>query len=140
MYAVIRTGGKQYRVNPGEMIKVEKLAGEVGEDIVFDDVLMVGGEGDPTLGTPVLGDAEVLGKIVAQDRAKKLIVYKMKKRKRYRVKQGHRQYYTGVAITSIKLGDQVFTIEEAKSAPVEEPVEEKAPVEATEPTVDEEEE
>jgi len=104
MYAVIRTGGKQYRVNPGDVIKVEKLAGAVGEEINFDDVLMLAGEGDPVVGNPQVKGAKVVGRIVAQDRAKKIIVFKHKRRKGYRLKQGHRQYYTGVAIESIDTG------------------------------------
>ncbi len=104
MYAVIRTGGKQYRVNPGDVVRVEKLAGDVGQQIEFDDVLMVGGEGEPVVGKPNVKDAKVKGKIIQQDRGRKIIVFKQKKRKHYRKKQGHRQYFTGVAIESIDTG------------------------------------
>jgi len=104
MYAVIRTGGKQYRVNPGEIIRVEKLPGEVGAEISFDDVLMVGGEGEPVIGTPAIKDAKVRAKIVMQDKARKILVFKYKKRTGYRNKRGHRQPFTGVAIQSIDIG------------------------------------
>ena len=83
MYAVIRTGGKQYRVTEGDRLRVEKLAGDVGSTLVIDDVLMVGGE------------------IVAQDRAKKIIVFKFRRRKNYRRKNGHRQPYTELKITGV---------------------------------------
>ncbi len=106
MYAVIRTGGKQYRVNPGEVVKVEKLAGKVGDEISFDDILMVGGEGEPAVGNPRVKGAKVLGRIVAQDRARKVIVFKLRHRKGYRRKQGHRQPFTGVAIESIEFGSK----------------------------------
>lgn len=104
MYAIIRTGGKQYRVNPGDVVRVEKLPGEVGQEIEFDDVLMVGGEGEPVVGKPNVEKVKVKGKIVRQDRGRKIIVFKQKKRKHYRKKQGHRQYFTGVAIQSIETG------------------------------------
>ena len=104
MYAVIKTGGKQYRVNPGDVVRFEKLAGNVGDAIAFDEVLMIGGEGDPVIGKPKVSGAKVEGKIVQQDRAKKIIVFKHKRRKGYRLKQGHRQYFTGVAITAINAG------------------------------------
>ena len=102
MYAVISTGGKQYRVAEGETVRVEKLAGEVGEKLVFDRVLMVGGSGETKVGQPSLKGAAVEAEITAQDRAKKVIVFKFKRRKNYRVKQGHRQPYTELKITGIK--------------------------------------
>ena len=104
MYAVIKTGGKQYRVNPGEIIKVEKLPGEVGAEVSFEHVLMVGGEGEPVVGTPLVKGARVRGRIVAQDKARKIIVFKYKKRMGYRNKRGHRQPFTGVAIQTIDMG------------------------------------
>ena len=104
MYAVIKTGGKQYRVNQGDILKVEKLAGEVGETVTFDEVLMIGGEGDPVVGKPRVSGAKVEAKIVVQDRAKKVLIFKHKRRKGYRLKQGHRQFFTGVAITAISAG------------------------------------
>ena len=100
MYAVIRTGGKQYRVSQGEKLRIEKLPGEVGSSITFDDVLMLGGE-KLLVGKPQIKGAKVVGEIVAQDRAKKIIVFKMRRRKNYRRKNGHRQWYTEVKITGI---------------------------------------
>jgi large subunit ribosomal protein L21 len=101
-YAVIRTGGKQYRVAEGEVVKVEKLPGEVGDKVTLADVLFVGGEGDPKIGLPVLTDARVTGEIVDQGRAKKIIVFKKKRRKSYSRQRGHRQYQTALKITAIE--------------------------------------
>jgi large subunit ribosomal protein L21 len=100
MYAVIRTGGKQYRVSQGDTLRIEKLAGDVGSAITFDEVLMVGGE-KVTVGKPLVTGAKVSAQITAQDRAKKIIVFKMRRRKNYRRKNGHRQWYTEVKITGI---------------------------------------
>ena len=100
MYAVIKTGGKQYRVAEGDTLRVEKLSGEVGSAIEFDQVLMLGGE-KVAVGKPLVAGASVKAEIVAQDRAKKIIVFKMKRRKNYRRKQGHRQPYTEVKVTGI---------------------------------------
>jgi large subunit ribosomal protein L21 len=102
MYAVIKTGGKQYRVSEGDRLRVEKLPGEVGEKVVFDKVLMLGGDESPKIGAPTVEGAEVEAEIQAQDRAKKVVVFKFKHRKKYRKKQGHRQPYTAVRITKIK--------------------------------------
>ena len=101
MYAVVRTGGKQVRVSPGQAVRVEKLSGEVGDAVSFDEVLLVGGEGTTQVGSPLVDGAQVKGKITAQARAKKITVFKMKRRKGYRVKQGHRQSYTEVHVESI---------------------------------------
>ena len=100
MYAVIKTGGKQYRVSEGDRLRIEKLPGDVGASVQFDDVLMLGGD-KVAVGTPVVTGAKVTGQILAQDRAKKVIVFKMKRRKRYRRKRGHRQPFTDVKITGI---------------------------------------
>lgn len=99
-YAVIRTGGKQYRVSEGETVRVEKLAGDVGSSITFGEVLLLGGD-SLKLGKPLVSGASVTGQIIAQDRAKKIIVFKMRRRKNYRRKNGHRQWYTEVKITGI---------------------------------------
>lgn len=99
-YAVIRTGGKQYRVSEGETLRVEKLPGDVGASITFGEVLLLGGD-SLNIGKPLVGGASVTGTIVAQDRAKKIIVFKMRRRKNYRRKNGHRQWYTEVKITDI---------------------------------------
>ena len=100
MYAVIRTGGKQYRVSQGDTLRVEKLPGDVGSTITFGEVLMLGGE-KLAIGKPLIKGAKVSAQIVAQDRAKKIIVFKMRRRKNYRRKNGHRQWFTEVKITGI---------------------------------------
>ena len=100
MYAVIRTGGKQYRVHEGDRIRVEKLPGDVGTSIDFTDILMIGGE-KVAVGTPTVKGAKVSAEITAQDKAKKVIVFKMRRRKGYRRKNGHRQPYTELKITGI---------------------------------------
>ena len=102
-YAVIRTGGKQYRVSEGDVVKVEKLPGEVGEKITLADVLFVGGNDEVKIGTPVIANAKVTGEIVGQVRAKKIIVFKKKRRKSYSRQQGHRQYQTALRITGIEV-------------------------------------
>ena len=102
MYAVVRTGGKQVRVTPGQSVRVEKLAGEIGEKITIDDVLLIGGDGDVKVGTPKLEGAKVVGTITAQDRHAKLTVFKMKRRTGYRRKAGHRQSYTEIRIDEIE--------------------------------------
>ena len=100
-HAVIKTGGKQYRVAEGDTIQVEKLAGNPGDKVAFADVLMIGGD-SPKFGKPVVDGASVEGEIVAQGRGEKLIVFKFRRRKRYRRKAGHRQSITSVRITSVK--------------------------------------
>ena len=101
MYAVVKTGGKQYKVSEGTFFKVEKCPGDVGQEIVFDEVLLVSKDGDLKVGAPTVEGARVRGTIVEQGREKKIIVFKMKRRKGYRRKQGHRQHYTGVKVDSI---------------------------------------
>ena len=100
MYAVIATGGKQYKVSEGDIVRVEKLEGEVGAKVEIKDVLMIGGD-TPKIGTPLVEKASVSGEIVEQDRAKKILVFKKKKRKGYKKLQGHRQYYTALKINKI---------------------------------------
>ena len=103
MYAVVRSGGKQYRVEPGEAVRLEKLSGTVGESIELDEVLLVGGEGAETrVGRPLVDGAKVVGTITAQGRGEKLIIFKMKRRKGYRRKAGHRQSYTEVLVDKIE--------------------------------------
>lgn len=102
MYAVIKSGGKQYRVSQGQKIRVEKIIGNPGEKITIADVLLLGGtEAEPKVGQPTVNGAKVEATIVAQDRAKKVIVFKFRRRKNYRRKQGHRQPYTELLIDSI---------------------------------------
>jgi large subunit ribosomal protein L21 len=100
MYAVFKTGGKQYRVETGDKVRVEKLPGNVGESVTFDQVLLVSGEA-MKLGKPILGGAKVEAKILAQDLARKIIVFKFRRRKNYRRKRGHRQPFTALEITNI---------------------------------------
>jgi large subunit ribosomal protein L21 len=102
MYAVIRTGGKQARVAPGDSIRLEKLAGTVGDPVELPEVLLVGDEGEPRIGTPLVEGAKVIGTITAQGRGPKIIVFKMKRRKGYRRKRGHRQAYTEVRVEKIE--------------------------------------
>ncbi len=102
MYAVVRTGGKQYRVSKGDKVNIEKLPGAVGDEITFDDVLMIGGTEDIMVGTPRVQGAKVAARILAHDRTKKVTVFKFKRRKGYQKKQGHRQNYTRVEITDIQ--------------------------------------
>lgn len=102
MYAIVDSGGKQYKVQEGEILRVEKLAGEVGDSVSFDRILMFSDGDNVNVGTPLLEDVAVSGHIVEQGKAKKTIVFKYKKRKRYRRKQGHRQQFTAVKIDSIK--------------------------------------
>ena len=101
MFAVIKTGGKQYKVAPGEIIKVEKLPGEAGEPVEIEEVLLVAGEGEPRVGTPMVPGAKVKATILEQGRAKKIIIFKKKRRKNYKRKRGHRQYYTVLRIDEI---------------------------------------
>lgn len=101
MYAVVRTGGKQHRVEPGERLKIEKLDGEVGAEVTLDDVLLVAGEGEPKIGRPLVGGAKVTAKIVAQGRDDKVRVFKRRKRKGFHKTIGHRQPFTEIEITGI---------------------------------------
>ena len=100
MYAVVKTGGKQYRVRSGQVIRVEKLDGSVGDTVALDDVLLVGGGESIKVGQPRLAGASVSAQITGQGRAKKIIVFKKRRRKGYHKKQGHRQAYT-----QLKIGD-----------------------------------
>ena len=104
MYAVIRTGGKQYRVEEGDVVKIEKIDGDRGSQTTFDDVLLLGSDDDTKVGTPLVEGASVSGTIVEQDRDKKIIVFKFRRRKSYIRKQGHRQAYTRVRIDGIAAG------------------------------------
>ncbi|MEE8574670.1 MAG: 50S ribosomal protein L21 [Thermodesulfobacteriota bacterium] len=101
MYAVVKTGGKQYTVSEGDFFKVEKLAGEIGAKLELTDVLAIGEGDDIKVGTPTVDKAKVVCEVVEQDRLKKIIVFKKKRRKGYAKKQGHRQSYTGLKVTKI---------------------------------------
>ena len=120
MYAVVNTGGKQYKVQQGEILRVEKIPGDVGSPVTFDRVLMFSDGEDVSIGQPVLENIAVEGHIVEQGKAKKIIVFKYKRRKRYRRKQGHRQEFTAVQIDSI-------TAKEAKTKEAPEKTDEPKP-------------
>lgn len=102
MYAVVRSGGKQYRVSPGGSLRVERLAGEVGSKVTLGDVLLIGSDEAVRIGAPTLSGASVVGTIVAQDRAAKVMTFKHKRRKGYRRKYGHRQDYTEIRVDQIQ--------------------------------------
>ena len=101
MYAIIRTGGKQYQVAAGDKLRVEKLQGNVGDTVELADILMVVDGEEIKIGQPVIEGAKVVAKITEQGKADKVIVFKMKRRKGYRVKRGHRQQYTALTIEEI---------------------------------------
>jgi large subunit ribosomal protein L21 len=103
MYAVICTGGKQYQVAQGERIRVEKLVGDIGDTVEIAEVLLVSDGEEVTVGQPVVTGAKVVAKIVEQDRAKKIVVFKKKRRKGYRRKTGHRQPFTAIEIQEISV-------------------------------------
>ena len=103
MYAVIRSGGKQYKVEPGKVVRVEKLSLEKGGKVEFDTVLSVNNGEQTTFGNPLVQKAKVTGTVVESGRAKKVIIFKYKRKKQYRVKRGHRQPYTAVQIDEINL-------------------------------------
>ena len=103
MFAIIKTGGKQYRVAPGDILRVERLPGERGDQVVLDQVLLVAQEQDVKIGQPLVESAQVVGEILRQGKAKKIIVFKKKRRKNYRRKQGHRQLYTALKIQEIRI-------------------------------------
>ena len=103
MYAVIRTGGKQYRVVPGQTIRLETLAGEPGSKVQLNEVLLVESDGKLQAGAPLLANAKVEATVLEHDRAKKIIVFKKKRKKQYRRTNGHRQNFTAVRIDSITL-------------------------------------
>jgi len=100
MYAVIRTGGKQYRVAEGDVLRIEKVIGEVGNDLTFNDVLLLGGTDSPKIGQPVVAGAKVVGKIVAQDKHRRVLHFR-KEKEGWTRRRGHRQSYTEVRVTSI---------------------------------------
>ncbi len=103
MYAIVRTGGKQYQVSQGDKLRVEKIDGQVGDTIELEDVLLVVDNEKVNIGTPSLEKATVKATIAEQGKAKKIIVFKKKRRKGYRLKQGHRQPYTAITIDEISM-------------------------------------
>ena len=104
MYAVVETGGKQYRVAPGEVLEVESLEGSVGETLTLERVLMVQGEKGLTIGSPVVKGARVTAEVMTHGRLPKVVVFKKKRRKNYRRTKGHRQGYTRIKISEIQPG------------------------------------
>ena len=102
MYAVVRTGGKQLRVEPGAAVRVEKLEGSVGDHVELAEVLLVGADDGAKIGTPLVAGAKVMGTITAQGRGPKITIFKMKRRKGYRLKAGHRQSYTEIRVDKIE--------------------------------------
>jgi large subunit ribosomal protein L21 len=102
MYAVVTSGGKQYKVKQGDVLRVEKISGEVGDPFSFDKVLMFSDGENVRIGQPALDNIAVRGHIVEQGKARKIIVFKYKRRKRYRRKQGHRQQFTAIRIDNIE--------------------------------------
>jgi large subunit ribosomal protein L21 len=103
MYAVVKTGGKEYRVSKGDLIRVEKLDGKIGDLVELRDVLMVSGEGETHFGSPHLTNVVIRGKIIQEGKGKKVLTYKMKRRKNYRRFKGHRQTYTYLEVNDIAL-------------------------------------
>ena len=102
MLAIIKTGGKQYKVSKGDKIKIEKLNAKEGDEVIFDNVLLVEKNKKTEIGKPLIKGAQVKGKVLKQARAKKVEIVKHKAKKRYNLKKGHRQYYTEVEIVEIK--------------------------------------
>ena len=128
MFAVIKTGGKQYTVSPDDILKIEKLEGEAGDTVVFDSVLLVGGEGDAQVGAPLVDGATVAAEIVDQGRGRKIIIFKKRRRQNSRRRNGHRQHFTAVKITEILTGGKA----PAKAAKKATPAKEAAPAAAKE--------
>ena len=103
MYAVVKTGGKEYRVSKGDLIRIEKLDGKAGDQVELKDILMVSKEGEVLVGTPLLANVVIKGEIVQEGKGKKVLTYKMKRRKNYRRFKGHRQTYTYLRVNDILL-------------------------------------
>ncbi len=125
MFAVIRTGGKQYRVMPNDVLKVEKLPGDAGETITFSDVLAVGSDAGTTIGVPLVPGATVTATVIAQDRLDKIVIFKKRRRQNSRRKNGHRQHVTVLRVAGIAADGHVMP--KAAPATAEAPVEIEAP-------------
>src|SRR3954451_19241245 len=108
MFAVIRTGGKQYRVTPNAVLKIEKLEAEAGGTVTFNDVLAVGVDGDLTIGAPTVSEASVTATVIAQDRLDKVIIFKKRRRQNSRRKNGHRQHVTVLRVAGINANGQTY--------------------------------
>ncbi len=119
MYAVIRTGGKQYRVAPEDVLDIERVSGAVGDKVEFADVLLLGGgDGEPQIGAPLVSGAMVAAEVVEHHRGEKIIIFKKKRRQNYRRRKGHRQELTTIRITDILANGQKAK-KEAKAKPAE---------------------
>ena len=119
MFAVIRTGGKQYRVTPNAVLKVEKLDAEPGSTITFTDVLAVGGAGGLTVGSPLVAGASVTATVIAQDRLDKVIIFKKRRRQNSRRKNGHRQHVTVLRVAGFARNGEALVEAPAAAAPLE---------------------
>jgi large subunit ribosomal protein L21 len=133
MFAVIRTGGKQYRITPNAVLKVEKLVAEPGATVTFTDVLALGGDGGMTIGAPNVAGASVTATVLAQDRLDKIIVFKKRRRKNSRRRKGHRQHVTVLRVSAISAAAAVAAAEEPAGVEAAAPelapaVEEAAPI------------
>jgi large subunit ribosomal protein L21 len=117
MFAVIRTGGKQYRVTPNAVLKVEKLDAEAGGTVTFNDVLAVGVDGNLTIGSPNVADASVTATVIAQDRLDKVIIFKKRRRQNSRRRNGHRQHVTVLRIGGINAHGQTYSAPASERAP-----------------------
>jgi len=126
MFAVIRTGGKQYRVMPNDVLKIEKLPGDAGETITFSDVLAVGSDAGTTIGAPLVPGATVTATVIAQDRLDKIIIFKKRRRQNSRRKNGHRQHVTVLRVAGINADGHVMPAAAAPAA-AEAPVAAAAP-------------
>ncbi len=127
MFAVIRTGGKQYRVSPNAVLKVEKLDAEAGGTVTFNDVLAVGVDGNLTIGAPNVADASVTATVIAQDRLDKVIIFKKRRRQNSRRRNGHRQHVTVLRVSGINAYGQTYT---AAPAAEDAPAQDLAPDDA----------
>lgn len=135
MYAIIATGGKQYKVSVGDKVRVEKIDAEVGQTVTFDQVLMISAS-EVTVGSPCVEGAAVEGEVTDQGKNRKVVVYKYKPKTGYHKKNGHRQMFTEVVINKIALNGEALEDEKEEAPAVEEPVVEEAPA-AEEPAVEE---
>lgn len=133
MFAVIRTGGKQYRVTPDAVLKVEKLDVEPGATVTFTDVLAVGGESGTAIGTPFVPGATVTATVVAQDRLAKIIIFKKRRRQNSRRKNGHRQHVTVLRVAGIQADGHAHPQAEAQPRPEQAPEPAQAPAPRSEP-------
>lgn len=121
VYAVIRTGGKQHRIAPGQRLRVERLDGQVGDRITFDEVLMVrGDDGEVSVGAPTVDGASVRAEVIGQTRGRKINVFKYKSKTRYRRLRGHRQHHTDLRIEEVAVGERTWTAPE-RTPPAGEP-------------------